>query len=383
MTRSSLGSVRAVSKGIWKVTVELPPDAATGKRRQRSRNVRGSKRDAERARQAMLVEAGSAPSRDLTVGEFWECAYLPDARSRLRENTVAGYEAKWEGHLAPRWADVPLRSIRPADVSAWLASLDPAGSRRFEAFKLLRQVLNRAVRMDCLASNPCDRVEVPRKPRHEPSVLDAGQAAAYLALFRGTPLEAAVLLALGCGLRRSEVVALDWGDVKDGFVTVDDAVVSVGGKAVRGEVKTAFSRRRVAVPAAIMARLDGLRQGGDETPILLDQSGNRMNPDNYSHAYRARLDALGPGGEPLLDPSIPRVPLRDLRHTSLTLALEGGGSLLAVSRRAGHSSPGVTSAFYLRPHESVDVEVADGLGALLCPDVSPAPGDGTGQSPGK
>lgn len=85
--------------------------------------------------------------------------------------------------------------------------------------------------------------------------------------------------------------------------------------------------------------------------------------------------------EMLLDPAIPRVPLRDLRHTSLTLALEGGGSLLAVSRRAGHSSPGVTSAFYLRPHESVDVEVADGLGALLCPDVSCGDGEEKGREP--
>ena len=49
---------------------------------------------------------------------------------------------------------------------------------------------------------------------------------------------------------------------------------------------------------------------------------------------------------------------------------ERGWTQGQLASRLGVTRTAVTSAFYLRPHESVDVEVADGLGALLCPDVS-------------
>ena len=230
-------------------------------------------------------------------------------------------------------------------------------SRRVEAFKTLRQVMAKAVRWGLLESSPCDRVEPPRRPRHEPQVLDAAQASAYLRLFRGTEVEAVVLVALGGALRRSEIAALSWGDVSpSGVVTIDKALTSVEGRPVLGPPKTPNSTRRVHLPQFVAERLNALRMPG-RFPLAMDSRGGRMNPDNISKAYRRVLVDAPPG--------LPRVPLRDLRHTSLTLTLEAGADVLAVSRRAGHSNVGITSAYYLRPHESVDEAAAEGLGGLL------------------
>lgn len=85
--------------------------------------------------------------------------------------------------------------------------------------------------------------------------------------------------------------------------------------------------------------------------------GMPMNPDNISKYYNDIRDTL--------PPEVPRIPFKNLRHTSLTLALESGADLLAVSRRAGHSNVGITSAYYLRPDETVDRKTVDSFDALL------------------
>ena len=51
---------------------------------------------------------------------------------------------------------------------------------------------------------------------------------------------------------------------------------------------------------------------------------------------------------------VPRIRLHDLRHTSASLGLAAGESLVEVSRRLGHSTIGITADVYTH----VDPEVA-------------------------
>ena len=81
-----------------------------------------------------------------------------------------------------------------------------------------------------------------------------------------------------------------------------------------------------------------------------------MNPDNVTKMYLKIRDGL--------PANCARVPLKDLRHTSLSLAVEAGADVYAVSRRAGHSSVTTTERFYLNPH-GIDRGVSDALDSLL------------------
>ena len=112
----------------------------------------------------------------------------------------------------------------------------------------------------------------------------------------------------------------------------------------------------MTLPPSIAARLEELRED-DGVPLLVNAKGGRLHPDRLTHGYLERRDTLPEG--------VKRVTLKNLRHTSLTLALEGGADLLAVSRRAGHSTSTITAHYYLRPHESVDEAAAAGLDELL------------------
>lgn len=53
---------------------------------------------------------------------------------------------------------------------------------------------------------------------------------------------------------------------------------------------------------------------------------------------------------------LPRIRLHDLRHTSASIGLAAGESLIEVSRRLGHSSITVTADIYshIAPHVAME-----------------------------
>ncbi|MCI8469314.1 MAG: site-specific integrase [Eggerthellaceae bacterium] len=342
--------------GVWRVCVEAGRDPKTGKRKRTTRTVRGSRKQAERVKAELLAKAGSsALARErLTVSELFDRYYLPYCEKHLRATTVYAYEKNYRRLVEPYLGNLLVEQVTPLTVETWLGSIDGA-SRRFEAYKLLRQIMSKAVKWDLADTNPCSRVEAPKKEAYRPDVLDAATAEKYVEHARGTEAEPIVLLAIGGGFRRSEIAALDWEDISEnGAVVIDNAITSVGGRTHEDTTKTEFGKRTVHLPASFAARLNELRGTG---PVMLHSKGGRLSPNGVTRVYTLWRDTL--------PPDIKRITLKNLRHTSLTLALEGGADILAVSRRAGHATIGITSAYYLRPHESVDVAAAEGLDNLL------------------
>src|SRR5262249_31328853 len=78
---------------------------------------------------------------------------------------------------------------------------------------VLREALQQAFRWQLLACNPADAVRPPKVERREMRVLDADGAVALVEAARETPLFVPILLAVRCGMRRGEVVALRWRNV--------------------------------------------------------------------------------------------------------------------------------------------------------------------------
>lgn len=318
--RSAEGSVQKVGRGQWRVVVELPRDPETGKRRQRVRRVRGSRRDAERARVELLVEAAKGVAGSgATMREYAERMFLPAKRAQLKPRTVDAYESRLRVHVYPALGDTALRDLTPARVRTWLERMDAEPPTKKEALKVLSQVCKHAVYHDAMEANPCDRVEPVKAARYEPTVLTAGQAMAYLEHFEGSAIEPAVLLAMGCGLRRGEIAALTAEDVdwETGAVTVDKSTVTTAHEGtVTGTTKNGRARV-VHMPPPLLERL---REVAPESgPIVATRDGDAYRPASITRAYMRMLEKLPEG--------LPRVPFKNLRHTSLTLAYDSGARI--------------------------------------------------------
>ena len=108
-----------------------------------------------------------------------------------------------------------------------------------------------------LATSPADVVVPPRARRSEMKVLDEIQAAVMLRAAEGTGLSMALLLALGTGMRRGELLAAHWSDVdlEAGTITVNQTLQAAFGELHFREPKTAKSRRRIILPGIVVDRL--------------------------------------------------------------------------------------------------------------------------------
>lgn len=356
--RRQIGSIKEKGKNLFEVRVTVGVNPKTGVQMRKSKTVRGSRKDAEKALIAMLVKSGKGDEfkEQITLDNYWNEIYLPNAKGRLRERTIAGYENNYRLLIKDHLGGLYLHQITPPVIDNWLATFK-GDRRRFDAYRSLRMILRRAIKDRVLDSDPTAQVDIPKYQKYEPSVLTAPEAAKYIELSRDTIVEPAVLIMLGAGLRCEEVMPLLWEDITpEGDITINKARTYFHGKHYDDSTKTAFSNRIVRLPKGIIKRLNELRCD-DKIPVLHNDDGTPRSYNSLAHSYTRWLERL--------PENITRIPMKDLRHTSLTLTLEGGADLLSVSRRAGHSSTHVTAAYYLRPHRSIDEAAADGLDSLL------------------
>jgi integrase len=91
---------------------------------------------------------------------------------------------------------------------------------------VLKQALSQAVHWEELARNPADAVDPPKVEWHPMQTYDFAQTVELLELVRDTPIFIPVLLTGFCGLRRGEICALRWREVRLGKGLSDDDLVT-------------------------------------------------------------------------------------------------------------------------------------------------------------
>jgi len=156
----------------------------------------------------------------------------------------------------------------------------------------------------------------------------AAELRAFLAAVQGDRLYALWLLGASTGMRRGELLGLQWPDVDLGRarVAVRRSLVTVGHEVVVGEPKTAKGRRSVALDPATVAGLKAWRRHQaaerlawgpawtDSGLVFTREDGRPLHPREVTRAFSRHV--LGTG--------VPIIRLHDLRHTHATLALAAG-----------------------------------------------------------
>ena len=82
-----------------------------------------------------------------------------------------------------------------------------------EPLNNVHKALAYAVKMEHLASNPADKVELPKKVRHTANYYTAEELKIVLEKAKGTQIEPVVKLAAWFGLRRGEIIGLRWSSI--------------------------------------------------------------------------------------------------------------------------------------------------------------------------
>lgn len=301
-------------------------------------------------------------------------------KQSLRPSTHASYETHIRRYLIPYLGTIELESLRPVHVEQTYRALSaqevrggrtlsPATLRRIHA--TLMSALNTAVLRGLIERNPAATVELPRVPKSRVETWSAADLGRFLEAINDDRLHLLYLLLGLVGLRRGEAVALRWIDVdlNAGLLRIEQSAVRVGAKSVIGPPKSSSGRRVVAIDDETVRRLhwqqcrqrlEVMRRTGKTASselVFTTEEGIQLDPTFVSRHF-ARLIALH---------ALPRIRLHDLRHTSASIGLASGESLVEVSRRLGHSSISITADVYSHISPVVAKESAERLAQTVFP----------------
>ena len=214
--------------------------------------------------------------------------------SQLEAATVSWYRSAATRDIMPALGSVKLAKLSPVMVELFLADkaengrldgkggLGPASVRRLQV--TLHKALDAAVRKGILTRNPADLAESPRMPPRDVTidVWTAAELARFVEATQTDRLAAVWRLAAMSGLRRSELVGLQWPDIDldRGWLSVRRSVVIVDGGPPRVKPpKTARSRRTVELDGRTIS---GLREWRRTNLRGVCARAKRGNPENGS-----------------------------------------------------------------------------------------------------
>lgn len=349
------GSIRKRADGRWEATVDM--GFVDGKRRRlsvyaKTRREVVEKLDELRAQRSQGVSIAPRKER---LGEFldrWHASLKPRPQGRYSPTTLKGYEDVVRLHLKPRLGSVRVADLNAEHVQALQDGMLKAGYASQSVLNvrnILRAALRVAMRQRLLSFNPVELVEAPPASRGTGQAIEPDGAPRFLAPIRGHRLEAAFLMELALGCRRSEVLGLTWDAVNlepgQERVHIRQGLHRVKGRGILVlEPKSERGNRTLALPRRLVALL---RQRRDERLreqlaaaqhwqasglVFTTIRGTPLEPSHFTHAVKDMLRAAG----------LARLRGHDLRHSAASILQALGLPPQATMGVLGHASPDVT-----------------------------------------
>lgn len=300
----------------------------------------------------LVFDAGT-----LTVEEYLERWLSDCVRDTVKASTYSSYKQLANKHAVPTLGRIRLKTLTATHVRGLLREkLDAGLSPRTVQYVrfVLRKALDQAVADNLIPRNPVAGVKSPQVRREEIRPLSPEQARLFLRTAAETSdrLEALYVVAIHCGLRQGELLALKWEDLdlEAGTLQVRRSLSgSNDGHPVFTTPKTSKSRRQVRLTAGATEALkrhrrrqleERLRIVGlwrDNDLVFTAETGTPLDRHNLcQRSFKPLLEKAGLSG----------IRFHDLRHTCATLLLTKGVHPKIVQELLGHSTIAITLDTY-------------------------------------
>jgi integrase len=333
--------------------VQVDVGRKLGGGRDRRSKVCATKKDAQRAeaRFNMLREVGNGRSGRITFADFVREFYLPDVEGTLRGTTLVGYNRDLKLRLLPAFGEMNVGDIGRLQIQSMIDRC-PTYKTGKNARDTLSAVLSLALDMELLNRNPA-RAKFkykPKKAQREASLGDVVTSfSEHMRIIRlANTYDAKAILVLGLcfGLRKGEILALDWENIDlDGrCLHVYQTYTQGKGKAELTDTKTPKSTRDLPISRHALGLLKELRSWGGAIRLkgpVLAYKGRRMAP---AMAYRRLVQFCAANSD-----TVPNITTSSMRHSFATAAILSGINVASVSKWLGHTNVSTTLNRYVVP----------------------------------
>ena len=349
--------------GKQKYRVRVNYTDSYGHNKQIERTAYGADEAKQLERELTHSVKEETPTKKMTFGQLYD-EYMEVTKHEVKENTYNTKAFRIEKYVLPTFGNTRLDRINLSALQKWKQNLNDTDLKtgyKKSIFKSFSAVFNYAVKMEYISHNPLERIGTFKAPLEEHTAFDyytAEEFLLYITEARKYAEENDLLvrwniyvffcIAFYTGMRRGEMLALNWSDIKDGEINISKSYNEKVDIKITSP-KNKSSIRTIQIPKPLQIVLDehynrckDMPQFTDEyyicggiKPIFLET----IRASNNRFAQRA---------------GIKRIRIHDFRHSHASLLVNNGINIQEIARRLGHADVGVTLRTYshLYPKES-------------------------------
>ena len=357
--RGTAGGGTIRQKGnSWEARITIGRDPGTGKQIQKS--IYGkTKTEVRKKMTAALadIDKGLYVEPQKTTVKQWLDEWKMTYKGDKTENTMSKYESDIRLHILPKIGNVQLQALRPHHIQKMLNELADKHSRKsLVCIKgVLSTALHQAYINGLIASNPCEKVTIPKagNAKREIRPLTQNEINDFLSVIRESNYEDIIKVTLFTGMRMGEVSGLQWRniDFENGIIIIDhqlkrkrDATYCFS------ETKTHMIRKIKPAPSVMSLlaqhkkrqaaqRLKAGNQWNEEPfddLVFVNEFGKFYGSNTLLHNVRKLAARVGVDG----------FTFHDLRHTFAVTSILAGDDIYTISKTLGHSSIKITLDTY-------------------------------------
>ena len=269
--------------------------------------------------------------------------------------------------------NIELQKVTPVHINKFYNSLDKITYKRrkplsektkLQYHRLLSKAFKDAYRLEYINKNIMELVEAPKPKKYTAAFLDPVQVKQLFEGVKNSRYEVPVHLAIGLGLRASEIFGLMWDkvDFENNLIKID--TVSVYDEALKRPVlkepKSETSDRVLTAPKEIMKLLKKQKQfqndiGLDTNFVFTNENGTQATSASFHTPYTNYIKRR----------NLPHVRFHDLRHTNASLMLLAGVDAKTTSKRLGHSEIGITLNLYTHVLDQLERDASNKISNII------------------
>ncbi|SDJ77016.1 tyrosine-type recombinase/integrase [Salimicrobium halophilum] len=366
-----MASYREVSKGKYKLTVEL---GYVGKKRKKKNRTVSAKNKTEAKKKLALFEA-EVLSKQLTDAtklsfeHFYEEWLNKFAKDHYGIRMLNETKRIFEKRLLPEFGPMKIKDVKKIHIVNYFDELKQPGKRLDgkegylssssikNIYKALNALFKVAEEWELIDRNPCENVKIPKVTHKKSEVYSLEESRVLFNKLENeeTIWQLIVQTAAVLGAREGEIAALEGKhlDFDNNAILVEQALVVAIGEGLQLKSTKTGRTRKVSVPEDLMKALKKLRALKYEQKIethnlwkwpnnlflFSDEYGQPLRPDSISQRWIRFLNKKQ-------NSELKRIRFHDLRHTSATLLINQGVHAKIIQERLGHSKISTTMDTY-------------------------------------